>query len=144
MSTNTFTSFASDEKFATDIIKGNLAELLFERLAVHSGWFVKYTGDQYSNPISPKTKHVVGGQHVPDFRISKTIDFKKSYSVEIKFQLNFDKRKSVHEKGHEDIRVVISPSGHAIYPPAKANELGISEQDWNHAKSLIKRIQPGS
>jgi hypothetical protein len=63
-------AFKTDEQFAKHVAKGNLAELLFERLAIHSGWFVRYTGDQYHKTISPENRTVLRSKRTPDFCIS--------------------------------------------------------------------------
>jgi ADP-dependent phosphofructokinase/glucokinase len=134
-------SFSSDQRFAENVAKGNLAELLFERLAVHSGWFVLYTGDQYHNPISPETRYVENSERTPDFCISRAAEFKTSFFVEVKFQQDFDASRREHTKGLEDFRVVFSPTRYVIYPKHRKKELLIAHNDWMHAIAFLRRVR---
>jgi len=133
-------SFADDQDFAESLVKGGLAEILFERLAVHSGWWVQHLGEQYRRPISPETKTVDGGDGAPDFKLSRRKDFSESITVEVKFQTKYNTRNRAHKKGGEDFRVVLSPEGHSVYPKDRENELGIAKEDWDHARVLLRKI----
>ena len=133
-------SFADDQAFAESLAKGSLAEITFERLAVNSGWWVKYRGDQYHLPISPKKKSVEGGDGTPDFELSRSIEFTKSIMVEVKFQSTLMRRGSAHRKGQEDFRVVLSPTGYSVYPERRQSELNIADEDWNLAVRFLAKI----
>ena len=95
-------SFADDQDFAKSLVKGGLAEILFERLAVHANWWVWHLGDQYRNPISPETKTVDEGDGAPDFKLSRRKDFRESITVEVKFRTEPNTRISAHKKRGED------------------------------------------
>jgi hypothetical protein len=129
-------SFVDDKSFALSLVKGNLAEVMFERLAVHAGWWVQYKGDQYHHPISPQTKKVDATSGTPDFEIWKDGD--THLTVEVKYQTKLVKN-DTHRKGKEDFRVVLSPEGKCVYPEAKASDLNISDQDWSHAVAFLKK-----
>ena len=123
----------TDRKFRTNLLQGAVVEILFERLAVHSGWFVRHTGDQYRGIISPAERfHLRGADNhkTPDFQLSRTEDFKKSITVEIKSQKT---PLEINTESGEDILVLIDPTGYRIIPPEGKETLRIPEEDWAEA-----------
>lgn len=129
-------SFQNDEEFMRCLLKGNFGEMIFERLAVHAGWFVRYTGDQYKNPISPKTKHVTAKTGAPDFAISRSQEFSDQITVEVKTVRSLPAQP---KKGKEDIRVILSPDAFKILPKTGQADLGIADEDWRHAVKFLEK-----
>jgi hypothetical protein len=134
-------TFKNDQQFAENVAKGNLAELLFERLAVHSGWYVRYTGDQYHGTISPKKMTLDKSKKTPDFNISRYSSFRNAKSVEVKYEKVFQQSPAAHAKGKEDIRVVLSPDDYAVYPPGAETVLRITKEDWQHSVAFLFRAK---
>jgi hypothetical protein len=132
-------SFKDDYGFMVSLFKGNIGEMIFERLAVHSGWFLKYRGDQYGGIISPEKKSLLENKRTPDFLISRTVDFKESLKIEVKAFAALPERKP--SGNGEDIMVVLSPDGYRVYPKDRGKELQISEDDWDVAIRFLSRVQ---
>ena len=130
-------SFATDKHFMISLRKGNLAELVFERLAVHNGWFVRYTGDQYHTTISPKVKTLVFNNKTPDFAICRNGEFKpkETLTVEVKATHKLSNRSP--KRGKEDILVVLSTDGYKLFPKSAAQSLQFPESNWKDAVAFL-------
>ena len=106
------------------LCKGNLAELLFERLALQSGWFVRYTGDQYRETLRPESRGLEINNQTPDFALCRNDRFEpqETLKVEVKFAM-FMERWRKPKKGQEDVLVVLGPNTYKVFPEKYSEEL---------------------
>ena len=125
-----------------NLTKGNLAEMLFERIALHLGWFVKYTGDQYHGTLSPITKKLVKKTYppTPDFELARDVNFTEGkISVEVKYRKSLDRwNELLKNKGKEGILIMLTPEGYKIDPPERSQEF-MTEEMFLEISDLLAR-----